>query len=57
MEREDIAGVAERLVGQVADVPPVTVLEAVSKCADELGTASPLFLEHAAKARLATQRL
>lgn len=52
MESADIAGVAERLVDQVSDVPPVVVLEVVSECVAELGTTSPLFLEQAARARL-----
>lgn len=52
MESADIAGVAERLVDQVTDVPPVVVLEVVSECVAELDTTSPLLLEHAARARL-----
>jgi hypothetical protein len=55
MDDDDIAGVAERLVEEFSDLPPIMVLEAVSRCSDEFGTYSPMFLEQAARARLLKQ--
>lgn len=52
MDDDDIAGVAERLVEEFSDLPPIRVLEAVSDTASEYGTYSPMFLEQAARARL-----
>jgi hypothetical protein len=48
----EIPEVAERLAREFADVPPLTVLEAVCTCAGECEGASPLFVEQAARARL-----
>lgn len=47
-----MAGVAERLVEEFSSLPPITVLEAVSACAEEFGTSSPMFLEQATRALL-----
>lgn len=55
MDDDDVAGVAERLVEEFSDLLPIRVLEAVSECADEYGTCSPMFLEQAARARLLSQ--
>lgn len=52
MDDDDIAGVAERLVDEFSDLPPIRILEAVSDAASEYGTYSPMFLEQAARARL-----
>jgi hypothetical protein len=52
MDDDDIAGVAERLFEEFSDLPAIMILEAVSMCADEFGTYSPMFLEQAARARL-----
>jgi hypothetical protein len=49
---DDIPGVTERLVGEFAEVPPMTVMEAVCTCSDEVDAASPLFVEQAARALL-----
>ena len=53
MDDDDIAGVAERLVKEFSGLSPIRVLEAVSDAAGEYGTYSPMFLEQAARARLA----
>lgn len=53
----EIPGVAERLAREFTDVPPRAVMETVSSCAGECGEdVSPLFVEHAARARLFRQR-
>lgn len=49
---DDISGVTERLVAEFANVPPMTVMEAVCTCSDECDAASPLFVEQAARALL-----
>lgn len=49
---DDISGVTERLVAEFANVPPMTVMEAVCTCSDECEAASPLFVEQAARALL-----
>lgn len=56
MGDDDIADVAERLVEEFSDLPPIRVLEAVSDAAGEYVTSSPMFLEQAARARLLSQR-
>jgi hypothetical protein len=48
----DIPEVAERLAREFADVPPKVVMEAVCSCAGECESASPLYLEAAARASL-----
>jgi hypothetical protein len=52
VDDDDIAGVAERLVEEFSDLPPIRILEAVTDAAGEYGTYSPMFLEQAARARL-----
>ena len=51
----DIPEVAERLAREFADVPPSVVMEAVCTCAGECDSASPLFVEQAARASLAAR--
>ncbi len=51
----DIPEVAERLAREFADVPPRVVMEAVCSCAGECESASPLYLEAAARASLSAR--
>jgi len=48
----ELAGVAERLAVEFADLPTVVVIDAVCSCAGECANAGPLFVEAGARARL-----
>lgn len=56
MERE-VAGIAERLVQEFANLPWNVVVEAVCDCAGSCREANPFFVEQAARATLVKQRL
>ena len=53
----EIPGVAEKLAREFAHVPPMVVMQAVCACAGECESASPLFVEQAARACLKEQNL
>ena len=48
----ELAGVAERLAVEFADLPSIVVIDAVCTCAGECANAGPLFVEQGARARL-----
>jgi hypothetical protein len=48
----ELAGVAERLAVEFADLPSAVVIEAVCTCASECASAGPMFIEQAARANL-----
>jgi len=52
---DDVASVAEILVTEFAMVDSVTVMKTVCSCCDECETASPFFIEQAARARLTAE--
>jgi hypothetical protein len=56
MERE-VASIAERLVQEFNSLPWSVVVEAVCDCAGACREANPFFVEQAARAALAAQRL